>query len=214
MPEENKFAYTTVPGKLRQLLVKIPTLGKPGKVTTAWLKSVGFTSSNDPTILPVLRFVGLLDKSSPTTTWDALRGNDKVSFASAVRAAYAELFAIYPDADRKDAEALRNFFRTNSSGGEQVQGKLVQTFQVLVEFGNFEDSASKVVPAEPERLTTGASRAPTADAGRRPTGDSKGVKLTVNIQLQLPATEDGRIYDQLFGAMRKHLIDLVDGSDQ
>ena len=35
------YAYTVVPGKLRQLLGKIRTVGVPPKVTTQWLKTLG-----------------------------------------------------------------------------------------------------------------------------------------------------------------------------
>jgi hypothetical protein len=33
--------------------------------------------------------------------------------------------------------------------------------------------------------------------------------LTVNIQLQLPASADGAVYDKLFEAMAKHLRGLL-----
>jgi hypothetical protein len=33
--------------------------------------------------------------------------------------------------------------------------------------------------------------------------------LNVNIQLQLPATAESEVYEKLFAAMRKHLIELT-----
>lgn len=38
-----------------------------------------------------------------------------------------------------------------------------------------------------------------------PTG-TRGVTININIQLQLPATEDATIYDSLFSALKKHLF--------
>jgi len=38
---------------------------------------------------------------------------------------------------------------------------------------------------------------------------TEGVALTVNIQLQLPPSADGDVYDKLFAAMGKHLKGLV-----
>ena len=49
-----EYVYTGVPGKLKTLLVKIRTVGVPPKVTVQWLKTIGFTSSNDSTLIGVL----------------------------------------------------------------------------------------------------------------------------------------------------------------
>jgi hypothetical protein len=40
--------------------------------------------------------------------------------------------------------------------------------------------------------------------------DIPGLTLNVNLQLQLPATSDGEIYEKLFGAMRKHLMGIAE----
>jgi len=45
------FTYTTVPGKIKQLLAKIREVGVPQKVTVQWLKTVGFKSSNDASLI-------------------------------------------------------------------------------------------------------------------------------------------------------------------
>ena len=58
-----EYAYTTVTGKIKQLLEKIRAVGVPQKVTVSWLKTIGFTSSNDKTLIGVIKFVGLTDQS-------------------------------------------------------------------------------------------------------------------------------------------------------
>lgn len=210
MADQQKFPYTTVPGKLKDLLKKIPTLGKPEKVTVAWLKKAGWTSSNDATMIPVLRFVGLLGQDGrPTILWDDVRVQDtdaKVRVANGIREAYADLFSLYPDAQRKDGEALRNFFRANTTAGEQAQTKMVQTFQTLAEVGDF-DSVG-------EPASSGAKQTPreTKQTPAKKEVPQTGIALNVNIQLQLPATADGEVYEKLFAAMRRHLIDLTQSS--
>jgi len=213
MAEQSKYPYTTVPGKLRDLLQKIPKIGRPEKVTVAWLKSAGWTSSNDPTLVPVLKFIGLIGQDGrPTDLWDAARSANqpgKVRIAEAIQSAYADLFALYPDAHRKDAESLRNFFRTHTGGGDQVQSKLVQTFQILVEFGDFETPISsdrEADQSEPQR----GKPAPRHGGGQAVKPLTSGIALTVNIQLQLPATADPGVYESLFAAMRKHLVELTE----
>ena len=210
-----KYPYTQVPGRLRDFLIKLPTMGVPEKASQTWLKSAGWSGGNDVTILTVLRFIGVISQDgTPTESWKALRAGTaagKATFAKTVRTAYADLFALYPDAHRKDTEALRNFFRQQTTAGEQVQVKTVQTFKVLAEFGDF-DSGS---PTE----KTGAAETPPKEEKAREqekevvqklarTGG--GVALNVNIQLQLPATADAEVYEKLFAAMNKHLIGLTD----
>ncbi len=211
MAEQSKYPYTTVPGKLRELMQKIPKVGRPDKVTVAWLKSAGWTSSNDPSMLKVLSFIGLTGADGrPTDLWDAVRSPsqpNKARIADAVRSAYADLFALYPDAHRKDAESLRNFFRTHTSGGEQVQSKLVQTFQILVEFGNFETAASD--ESEKDGTESSATKTGERRSGQHGKPAAPPISLTVNIQLQLPATADAAVYESLFAAMRKHLVELT-----
>ncbi|HEU0246007.1 MAG TPA: DUF5343 domain-containing protein [Gaiellaceae bacterium] len=211
---DRNYPYTTVPGRLRDILKKAPAMGRPSKVTQDWLRQAGWTSSNDRSVIPVLRFVGLIGSDgTPTELWDTVRVQDKehrARLAESIRRAYADLFALYPDAHRKDAEAIRNFFRANTGGGEQVQSKLVQTFQVLTEFADFDAPT-----------TNGGSTAATATSkSSKPDAKTPAAVLTpaahgltalnVNIQLQLPATADGEVYDKLFGAMRKHLIGLAE----
>jgi Family of unknown function (DUF5343) len=214
---DRKYPYTTVPGKLREILAKAPTMGRPSKVTQEWLRQAGWTSSNDRSVIPVLRFVGLIGSDgTPTELWDAIRVQDiqgRAQVAEAIRKAYAELFRLYPDAHRKDAEAIRNFFRANTSGGEQVQSKLVQTFQVLADFADFDTPAPAGAVAENTSTTMRGTDEKTQKKNEKvDVLTLPGLALNVNIQLQLPATSDGEVYEKLFGAMRKHLMNLTTSS--
>ncbi len=49
------FVYTTVPGKIKPLLTKIRDVGIPAKVGSEWLKVIGYTSSNDRSLIGVLK---------------------------------------------------------------------------------------------------------------------------------------------------------------
>jgi hypothetical protein len=122
--------------------------------------------------------------------------------------AYAELFATHPDAHRKDNEALRNFFRANTDAGDQALQKMVQTFKVLTEFGDFDAEVPTTTPTRENGAGSGekpAAKKPVEQIAQGPAG----MTLNVNIQLQLPATAESEVYEKLFAAMRKHLIELT-----
>jgi hypothetical protein len=209
------YPYTTAPATLRKILSSAPNIGRPPKVDRAWLDAAGYRSTNDRTVVSVLKFAGILgDDSTPTVVWDALRSPtkaNKAKVADAVRKAYAGLFAMYPDAHRKDAEALRNFFRAHTTAGEQAQKRMLQTFQVLVEFGDFDAEAPAGARGEQPKVEAPEKQKEQTqkEQSQKVAGEPPPMTLTVNIQLQLPATAEAEVYEKLFAAMRKHLIDLT-----
>jgi len=201
------FPYTMLPGNLKRFFSHIQAAGVPDKVTAQYLVKVGFKSTNDRPIIPVLKFIGFLDASgAPTNLWLSYR--DKASApkaaSSAVREAYSDLFDTFPDAQRKDNEALRNYFSAHTKVGEKALGAIVGTFKSLCELGDFEGTpmAEVVVPAGVPHEGQVAFGAPEKRPGAPPSGPT----ININVQLQLPSTEDATVYEKLFSAMKKHLF--------
>jgi hypothetical protein len=220
MADEKKYFYTTVPNNLRKLLEKLPSLGAPPTASQKWLAGVGFSGGNNQSILPVLRATGVISKSgTPTEYWTALRSGNKAKFADAVRRAYADLFATYPDAYKQDAAALLTFFQTHTSLGEKAQSFCVRTFKVLCEFGDFSapsavaDELAEAGDDDQDATRDSGSRTPAGGTanGRRSAGtpSPSPIALTVNLQIQLPPSAEGEVYDKLFEAMAKHLKGLI-----
>lgn len=215
MAADKKYPYTTVPNNLRKLIKQLPSLGSPPKATQKWLEGIGFTGGNNRSLLPVLRHVGVIGSSGePTDYWKALRSEDKVKFAKAVRDTYPDLFSTYPNADKQTTETLTTFFRTHTGLGEKAQSYCVRTFQVLVEFGEFEGPD---VPSEAEEQDEKAGKPDKASAKKPDPAKEKRqaqptqvpLALTVNLQIELPPSADGEVYDKLFAAMGKHLKGLI-----
>ncbi len=197
------FIYTTVPGKIKQLLQKIREVGVPQKVTVQWLKTVGFKSSNDASLLGVLKFIGLIDSSGvPSSKWTQYRGtNHKVVLGEAIRVGYADLFAVYPDADQRSQSEIEHVFSTSSSGGKQVINKTVGTFKALAEQAEFSpvnEQTDLRMPSGP--LHTPAVQPP-AGAGR----SSFGPALHIDVQIHISPEASADQIDQIFASMSKHL---------
>jgi hypothetical protein len=209
MAVEKEFPYATSLTGLKRILEGIPTWGTPDKVTGEWLAGVGFAGGAAARSLGVLRAVGVVDSGGkPTELWAALRTKDRAKFAAGLRKHYAALFGTYSDAHRKDTEALLAFVRSKTSYGDVAQRKAVATFKALCEFGDFDaDVPGHDEIEEPEE-------APKAEKAKTPKAKANasvgnGVALTVNLQLQLPASENGDVYEKLFAAMGKHLKGLI-----
>lgn len=145
MPRLARYKYTRL-SALDDLLRDAPKIGRPRRIDIDWLRSRGVLT-NGGSIISVLRFVGLIRHDGTTTDlWDAINEpslHNKVKFADAVRAAYDDLFALYPKAHREDDRTLSTFFQSQVEGQAAVQSAVLNTFRTLVKFGDFDtDSAS------------------------------------------------------------------------
>jgi hypothetical protein len=203
MATANPFPYATSQPGLKGILAGVPGWGTTNKIDQKWLAGVGFKGGTAAQSLSVLRAVGIVGSNGePTELWAALRTRDRAKFAAGIKKHYADLFATYPDAQRKDTEALLDFVRSKTSYGEDAQKRAVATFKTLCEFGDFNAYA----PHEDEN--DAAEAQPKKGAKAKPPkapANGGGVALTVNLQLQLPASESGEVYEKLFAAMAKHL---------
>lgn len=202
------FPYVLTAPSLKRFFSHIQTAGVPDSVTLKYLEKVGFKSKNDRYIVGVLKHIGFLDSSGiPTKLWQAYRSKTKAPqlMASAIRNAYGDLFKTFPDANRKDNEALRNYFSARTKVAERTLSAIVMTFKALCEIADFEaesikeviDVESKEKPIKPVRDVTVSQITKT---------EQQVPTVNINIQLHLPATEDGSIYEKLFLALKKHIL--------
>ncbi len=200
----SEFPYAAVPSKLASLFQRLKGIGVPDRVSTSWLHSIGFMSSNDRTMLPILEYLGFVDSSKqPTKRWMEYRNesNSKVVLADGVRMGYALLYEIYPDAQRRNEKELRNFFKSRSTAGEEAIRRTVKTFQelcVLADFGDNQENSSLVdsdvhvtesLPVETPNV------APAFSPG-----------VNVNIQIHISADANDSQIDKIFASMAMHLF--------
>ncbi len=200
-----EFTYTTVPGKIKPLLEKIRGVGVPAKVTVQWLKTIGFTSSNDSSLIGVLKQAGLIDASGiPTSTWTLYRGaKHKSVLGDAIRKGYADLYAVYPDAHSRSATELDHVFSTSSSAGKQVIAKTVATFKALSEEAEF---AASNEPTELVMESNALHTPPAQNPAHTPAAAARGgPSLHIDVQIHISPEALTDQIDQIFASMAKHL---------
>lgn len=210
----DSYPYHANTANVKKFMDFIQTAGVPSKVTFQYLSSVGFKSSNDRAILTILKFIGFVDNSGiPSDMWRAYRnkGQSGQVIAAALRKAYATLFTTYPDAHRKDNEALRNFFSSHTSVGEGALGFMVRTFKTLADMGDFDTPLDnpELIPTSTETgdgHDSGTNGNAVVAARRMVSTTTSGMTVNINIQLQIPATDKPETYESFFAAMKKHLL--------
>jgi Family of unknown function (DUF5343) len=177
------------------------------KFGVATLKSIGFTSSNDARLAGLVKFLGFTDQSgAPTSLWTDLRKHPKSTITKAITLAYSDLFQHYPDADKRDAEALRTYFAATSNLGALAVAQMVGTFKALCRLGDFSGvtSVEETLP-DTEAQAASPRRSQVQEPATTMVGRD-GLTVNINIQLQLPSDATADTYERFFDAMRKHLL--------
>jgi len=198
------YPYTYKPSSLDGFLKNITPRPQPKTVSQSYLKSLGYTSSHDWKIIPILRFIKFLDTGGrPIDLFKSFRDTrkQKATMAQALKESYADLFELYSNPCAKDDQTLENFFRTATGRGGRMLKATVSAFKTLCGFADFAAPAIPITPKPtptPTAISTPAVQLPVMREG--------GVTLNVNIRLELPATQDATVYDKIFQSLKKHLL--------
>lgn len=201
------YPYVNKTSSLKSFLEKIPNIAVPDKINQQTIYALGFKSKNDRPIIPTLKFIGLLNSDgTPTENYVNFRSREQAGavMAKCLKSAYADLFKLYEDAHKRTNEELRDFFSTRTKGGDLVQSLTVSTFKILCEFADF--GAEK--PKEEGDIKKGRSEEKGEKGERKSKMPqlSQGLAINMNIQITLPVTEDAKVYENIFKALREQLF--------
>lgn len=205
-------AYLTKANAAAPVLAAIQKAGIPERFTYDFLaKQLGFTSSSDRPMIPVLKALRFLDDSgAPLDRYRRYRdpAHSKAVLAEALRDAYADVFAGDQQAHEQNTTQLKGVFARVSGKGDAVAQKMAATFKALADQADF-----SAVP------TDGAERAETAAATReaeeqppphhqQATPAASGgttFRLAHDIHIHLPESTEIAVYDAIFRSIRNNL---------
>lgn len=195
---------------LPSIMQKIVEGSAPEKFTLAHLKGIGFTSSNDQGVIPVLKDLKFLAADgTPTSRYHHYRdkSQSKRVLGEALREAYEDLFHINEQPTEADRQAIIGRFKSTHNATDLVAERQSATFFALLKMADLpragKSQAQQVEPPPPPIPS------PTAPPPERTTGlSSMGFSgLRYNIEVHLPATKDVEVYNAIFKSLREHLLD-------
>jgi len=196
------YSYTNKVGTLKEFLKKIKskTLSVPDKVNKTYLKSIGYTSSNDFTITRVLKSIGLIDASNNSTqSLRDFRVKSGEIMAGALKKTYSGLFKIYPDPCTRSRDEIEDYFAGEKTGASKdTLGLYIATFNALCKFADFETPTTRPPKDESKREEK--------DVGKQGFQIPESIPINVNIQLTLPVTDDVKVYENIFKALKECLF--------
>lgn len=190
----------------------------PDKFSVEHLKALGFTSSNDRAIIPLLKDLGFLTPDgSPTPRYNAYRdrSKSKAVMAEALRDAYSDVFHVNEKPTAADRPAIEGLFKSKLNSSDRVAQVQAMTFFGLLGRADLgAEPASPTVPEEIRREGTtdaGVATPPTVepsgvDTNSRHSQSAVSAQLHYTIQIHLPATKDIEVFNAIFRSLRENLL--------
>lgn len=199
--------YMTSLKNVPAIMKKIVDGTAPSKFTVAHLKGLGFKSSNDQGIIPILKELKFLaPDGTPTPRYHEYRdpSRSKYVMAEALREAYEDVFHINARPSEADSEAIRGKFKSSHNATDRVAEQQARTFFALLKLADLDHREG--------RRDTWQAKKPAEEAGRdkeRPTGGDKPppfAGLRYNIEIHLPASKEIEVYNAIFKSLKEHLL--------
>ncbi|WP_282945265.1 DUF5343 domain-containing protein [Cellulomonas endometrii] len=203
-------AYLTSTKNTADILSAIQKAAVPETFTYEFLKQLGYASSSDRPMIPVMKSIGLLDAGGrPTARYREYKDSTlaRQVLASGLREAYRDLFAIDTDAQHRSLTDLNGMFARLSDKGSSVTQKMAATFKTLADLADF-STAAEPLPSEeapqPSEATTPSESTRVNGSAADTTGPAH-ISLRHDVHVHLPLSTDVAVYDAIFRSLKANL---------
>lgn len=186
---------------LSSILEKMKAAGTPPKFSYEFLKNLGFTSSNDRSVIKVLKALGFLTADgTPTERYNEFRNaaRSRSALDAGLREGWADVFLADQSAGERSSNELIELFKNVTGKGEAVSQKLATTFKTLA------DAADLTAAAE---MTPATADEPAGDEADPAASQTSAVLLHHDVHIHLPPSSDVAVYTAIFRALRQELLD-------
>lgn len=202
----DSYPYILTNNKIAPILSKIRSAAKPNKFTYEFLKQLGFSSSNDRAIIPLLKKLGFISEDgAPTEYYDRLRDSTDWQFVLGERMndLYKDLYNTDTEIHKKGDDEVKGAIARITGKDEASVGRYFTTFKALSNLAKFGSSpkVSKEVEIPKESQLTPKKSLNISEI------EHKGLSFQHNIEIHLPATTDISVYNAIFKSLRENLLD-------
>ena len=199
--------YLTSVKNLPTMMEQIRKGTAPEAFTVEHLKSVGFTSSNDRAIIPLLKALGFLtDSGVPTPRYLAYRDGSRSQavLGEALLEAYGDLFHVNANPTDSDRKAIEGKFKATHNVSDKVAELQASTFYTLLKLADLKKAREGAGASTPslEALTP---KEPPGQPAKPAAPEAATYNLRYNIEVHLPATKDIEVYNAIFKSLRENL---------
>lgn len=200
--------YLASTKNLPAIMAKIQAGTAPDKFNVDHLKGLGFKSSTDRAIIPLLKDLGFLtEDGTPTKRYHDYRdkSRSKAVMAEALRESYQELFHVNEKPSDADRDAVMGKFKSTHNASDRVAEVQSMTFFALLKLADLNAPADRAAPERTEPTPPPIARDAASPIRTRP--EDRMPSLRYNIKIHLPPTKDVEVYNAIFKSLREHLLD-------
>tara|TARA_X000000950_G_C13807366_1_gene616177 strand:- start:643 stop:1260 length:618 start_codon:yes stop_codon:yes gene_type:complete len=201
------YPYMIANGKISQILDKIKKAAEPSKFTHAFLKQLGFASTNDRAIIPLLKKLEFLDDdSTPTEKYKDLRDTTRFRYAlgEQIKVLYADLYAINTKIHEANEDEIKGAISRVTGKDETSVGRYYATYKTLTDIAEFNEPIADETEQKPQ-VEEKQPEQPTPKI-QIPQIKSGSPDFHYNIQIHLPATTDIAVYNAIFKSIKENLM--------
>lgn len=196
------YPYMVSNNKMGPIFEKIKSAARPAKFTNEFLKTIGFTSSNDRAIIPLLRRLGFItDDGTPTSSYDRLKDGTqhKYVIGEKIRELYSDLYTVDENIHSASDEEIKGAISRITGKDVKQVNFYFTTFKTLVGLAKFDGAPTqrKEKPKEEKQEEQGNENQ--EERKRHKT------EFHYNVQIHLPATTDISVYNAIFKSLKENL---------
>jgi len=188
----------------------IQEAGVPEKFTNEFLKTLGFGSSSDRTIIGILKSLKFLDESGrPTEIYRKYkdRTTAKNILGKQIKEAYEDVFLANEKAEQLPTDKIKGIIAAKTGKSDSVVEKMASTFKTLCTLAIFSDTEiEKEKKTEDEHLPINKSSDKSDSSKENNFTIPTSPTFHYNIQIHLPVTKDISVYNAIFKSLREHLL--------
>jgi hypothetical protein len=194
---------------LHSILDKVQHAAVPESFNTDFLKDLGFTSSNDRSIIKVFKYLGFLDASNrPQSPYRDFVDHNKTKhvLAERMRSAFDDLYISNKKAHEMGVDELKGWFKSKTGKGDAVALKIATTFKGLANYADFSKaSVQQEKPTESKEKESDSIK-----ESAQPKDIQKisleNMGLVYRFEIHLPDTQNIDTFRAIFKAMREELM--------
>jgi hypothetical protein len=218
-------AYLVASKNLAPFLAAVRGARAPEKFTMKFLEDLGFKSTNDRLLIPLLKALGFLDENGvPLKRYFEFLddGCSKRVLGEGIQAAYEDLFRLNKNAHTLSSPQIVGKLKSLTEGkkSDPIIRNMARTFSELVKLAEFSNGAKPGEDASPQRAEeseTSAKSDPPIEAepprkGIPSNGERRGQRerlldgIVYRIEIVLPSVRDQAVYDAIFRSLKEHLL--------
>ncbi len=202
-------SYSMKAGSMAAYFTAILKAEAPERFTHKFLENLGFSSTNDRTLIGILKELGFLDSDGvPLDRYHAFldRTQSKRVLAEGIREAYSDLFNVNKESHKLSVDDVKNKLRTLYKGSKKdnLIARIASTFTALCAEAEFDKLGAPPKPKDgkqPEKIQ------PKKDTGIEHPAETRIAmeSLQYHINIILPESRDQAVYDAIFKSLREHL---------